>query len=194
MKNIAIILLLVFCFNSCKSSKGIVTKKTKPLISKAVEVEVKADPDVPVSTIKEYIVSDPVSPIENYNSKTDIIINYAKQFDGVSYKYGGTTKNGMDCSGLVCTAFKSEAILLPRSSKDMAGVGNWIEVNQVEKGDLLFFATKRNSREINHVGLVTEVRPGFIEFIHSTIGAGVIVSNLAERYWHSTFVQARRVL
>jgi len=38
------------------------------------------------------------------------------------------------------------------------------------------------------------VRPGYVEFIHATIHAGVIISNLAERYWYVSFVQARRVL
>jgi cell wall-associated NlpC family hydrolase len=188
MKNIALILLLVFCFNGCKSSKGIVTKKSGPLVNTETEV------DNPNSIIEEKVITTPETPTEITNSKTDSIINFAKQFDGVSYKYGGTTKKGMDCSGLVFTAFKSEDIALPRSSKDMAAIGNWVDIKEVEKGDLLFFATKRNNREINHVGLVTDVRPGYVEFIHSTVNAGVIISNLAERYWYYAFVQARRIL
>ena len=188
MKNIALILLLVFCFNGCKSSKGIVTKKSEPLINKETE------PNKPGSTIEKNEVSESIASTETTVSKSDSIVNYAKQFDGVSYKYGGTTKKGMDCSGLVFTAFKSEDIALPRSSKDMAAIGNWVDIKEVEKGDLLFFATKRNNREINHVGLVTDVRPGYVEFIHSTVNAGVIISNLAERYWYYAFVQARRIL
>lgn len=188
MKNIALILLLLFCFNSCKSSKGIVTKKSEPIISTEIKTEESS------STIEKNLISESTTSTKINNSKSDVIINYAKQFDGVSYKYGGTTKKGMDCSGLVSTAFKSEDILLPRSSKDMATIGNWVDVNEIEKGDLLFFATKPNGRDINHVGLVTDVRPGYIEFIHATTNAGVIISNLAERYWHSSFVQARRIL
>ena len=76
----------------------------------------------------------------------------------------------------------------------MATVGNKIEVEELQKGDLLFFATIPNKREISHVGLVTEARPGFIEFIHATTKAGVIISNLAERYWYFAFVHARRIL
>lgn len=188
MKKLALILLLLLSFNSCKSSKEIVTKKPEPLIHS------EAKPEDSNSTIEKKIISEFGATSEVNYSKTDVIINYAKQFNGVSYKYGGTTKNGMDCSGLVSTVFKSEGVLLPRSSKDMAAIGNWVDVKDVEKGDLLFFATKRNSRKINHVGLVTNVRPGFIEFIHSTVNAGVIYSNLAERYWHFAFIQARRIL
>jgi cell wall-associated NlpC family hydrolase len=188
MKNIAIILLLLHCLTSCKSSREIVVKKSEPILNSEIEVK------EPNSKIEENEISTPKTPTEITNSKSDVIIDYAKQFDGVRYKYGGTTKNGMDCSGLVSTVFKSEGILLPRSSKDMAAIGDWIDVKEVEKGDLLFFATRKNSRDINHVGLVTDVRPGFVEFIHSTINAGVIISNLAERYWYFAFVQARRIL
>ena len=76
----------------------------------------------------------------------------------------------------------------------MASQGNWIDLKKVKKGDLLFFATKKNSRKINHVGLVVSSRVGHVEFIHSTTSKGVITSSLAERYWYYAFVQARRVL
>ena len=188
MKKIAFILLLLFSFTSCKSTKEMVNKKPEPLIHSEIK------PEDSNSEIENDIISEPEAHSEINYSKTNAIINYANQFNGVSYKYGGTTKKGMDCSGLVLTVFKSEGVLLPRSSKDMAAIGTWVDIKEVEKGDLLFFATKRNSREINHVGLVTDVRPGFVEFIHSTVNAGVIHSNLAERYWHFAFIQARRIL
>lgn len=122
------------------------------------------------------------------------IIDEAKKFSGVRYKYGGNTKKGMDCSGLITTAFNSEGIILPRSSSGMSVSGDWIDLKQVRKGDLLFFATNGKSRTINHVALVTYASEGQVEFIHSTTSAGVIVSSLAERYWYFAFVQARRVL
>ena len=177
MKNLYLALLLLFCLNSCKSSKGSITKT-----SKSPEISQKAITD-----------STQINSL-NSNSLINSVIDYAKQFDGVRYKYGGTTKHGMDCSGLVTTAFKSEHILLPRSTEDLANTGNWIDLEDVQKGDLLFFATKKNNRKVNHVGIVTDTRPGYIEFIHATTSAGVITSNLAERYWHFAFVQARRIL
>ncbi len=100
----------------------------------------------------------------------------------------------MDCSGLVLTSFKQENISLPRTTKDLSLTGNWVDIKQVKKGDLLFFATKKNSRTINHVGIVTNSRVGNVEFIHASTSKGVMVSNLAERYWYFSFVQARRVL
>ena len=175
MKNLALILTLLFILNSCKSSKGIVTIKSKSNVSETIENSLSTR-----------------SP--ETDSIANSIIDYAKQFNGVKYKYGGTTKKGMDCSGLVTTAFKSEDILLPRTTEDLALEGDWIDLKEVQKGDLLFFATKKNNRNVNHVGLVTEARLGFVEFIHASSSLGVIISNLAERYWHTTFVQARRIL
>ena len=118
----------------------------------------------------------------------------AKTFTGVRYKYGGTTKKGMDCSGLVTTAFKKEDILLPRTTSQLAVTGDWVDVKEVQKGDLLFFATRKNSRTVNHVGIVTNTRSGYVEFIHSTTSRGVITSELSEKYWYFAFVQARRIL
>ena len=100
----------------------------------------------------------------------------------------------MDCSGLIYTAFTKESIQIPRTTNDMAKSGDWVDLKEVKKGDLLFFATKKNSRKVNHVGLVTYSNVGNIEFIHSTTSKGVITSSLAERYWYFSFVQARRVL
>ena len=188
MKNLVLILILFLSLNSCKSSKVVVSKDIEPVISSKTESE-ELSPNDNDDLSFEFSL-----PIENNISLADKIIDYAKAFDGVKYKYGGNTKKGMDCSGLVTKVFKSEEILLPRRSKDMATFGNKIEVDELQKGDLLFFSTIPNKREISHVGLVTEVRPGFIEFIHATTKAGVIISNLAERYWYFAFVQARRIL
>lgn len=166
MKKLLFLLLLITSFSSCKSSKS--TQKEKKVVVKKSE--------------------------EKPNQKADNIVKYAKKFEGVRYKYGGTTKKGMDCSGLIHTAFKTEDILLPRTTKDLSVTGDWIDLKQVKKGDLLFFATRKNSRKVNHVGIVTTSQVGRVEFIHSTSSKGVITSNLSERYWYFAFVQARRVL
>ncbi|RIA08699.1 cell wall-associated NlpC family hydrolase [Flavobacteriaceae bacterium MAR_2010_72] len=192
MKSTIIALCLTCLLVSCNSSKGIITKKSKSVEvyandSKEIEFEIehKTEEDSTIELVKTHDA--------NY-SKADLIIDYAKQFDGVKYKFGGTTKQGMDCSGLVSTAFHNENIELPRTSKGMAIQGEWVDIKEVQKGDLLFFATRRNSREVSHVGLVTESRPGYVEFIHATTRLGVTISSLAERYWYFAFIQARRVL
>ena len=168
MKKLYLLLLLSFCLTNCKSSKHTVSKTNKTRTSKIVN-------------------SSPSKEIRN-------IIDHAKSYEGTRYKYGGDSKRGMDCSGLVVTAFMKEDIKLPRTTSDLSKTGDWIDVKSVKEGDLLFFATKKNSRKINHVGIVTKSRPGYVEFIHSTTSRGVIRSTLSERYWYLAYVQARRVM
>lgn len=174
MKKIALSLFLLIAVTACKSSKNkrIVTKKTHTT----------------KSTTKT------TSSNFSGNKDLDRVVDYARTFEGVRYKYGGTSKKGMDCSGLVYTAFKKENINLPRTTKDLSKTGNWIDVDDVQVGDLVFFATKKNSRSVNHVGIVTTSRTGYVEFIHASTSKGVIISNLAERYWYLSYVQARRIL
>ncbi|MBA6153468.1 C40 family peptidase [Gelidibacter maritimus] len=173
MKKIALLLLLLITFSSCKSSKKVATTK-----SKSVKIESRSRKSASTS----------------FNPQADKVVDYALKFDGVKYKYGGTTRKGMDCSGLIVTSFNSENISLPRTTGDLSTTGDWIDLKQVTKGDLLFFATRKNSRKVNHVGIVTEAYNGNVEFIHASTSNGVMVSNLAEKYWYFAFVQARRVL
>ena len=128
------------------------------------------------------------------NKKSEAIINYAKSFNGTRYKFGGTTRSGMDCSGLVYVSYKKENITLPRISRDMAKKGRRISLSKTNKGDLLFFKTNKNRNVINHVGLVISIKQGKILFIHATTSAGVIISSLEERYWKKAFVEVRKVI
>lgn len=117
----------------------------------------------------------------------------AVAFVGTRYKYGGTTKRGMDCSGLIYTAFLKEDIPLPRTSRDMSLHGKRLYLKEVEIGDLLFFETDKKKKVINHVGLVVEKNSDELLFIHSTSSRGVIISSFNETYWRNNFVMARRM-
>jgi cell wall-associated NlpC family hydrolase len=169
MKRFLPLFLLILFVISCKSKKT--ASNTK---SQTQTVKVKAS----------------LPPSE----EAERIADYAKTFYGTHYKYGGTTKRGMDCSGLIYTSFNEYNISLPRTTSDLKSTGNWVDLKDVNVGDLLFFATKKNSRKVNHAGIVTNVRTGHVEFIHASSSKGVILSSLAEKYWYFAFVQARRVL
>ncbi len=127
------------------------------------------------------------------SKKAKSIIQYAKTFQGTKYKYGGTTRKGMDCSGLIYTSFKKEAVVLPRTSRAMSTQGQKVALKKVAPGDLLFFKTNKNKNVVNHVGLVVAVGKDIL-FIHSSSSKGVTISSLQERYWNGNFVSARRVL
>lgn len=130
-----------------------------------------------------------------YSTLTKQLINHAKSFEGTPYLYGGSNSKGMDCSGLIHTAYKSVNFNIPRTSLAMYRDGASVKVKHIKIGDLLFFKTskKRNSK-VNHVGLVTSIRKGEIYFIHATSSKGVITSVLSNSYWNKAFVGAKRYL
>lgn len=168
MKKVLLILFIFIGLSSCKSVKN----RSQVSVKRQSKTEVK-------------------KPIPR---KTAAIIDYAKTFRGVKYKYGGDSKKGMDCSGLIYTSFKENDISMPRTTKDLAVSGKWIDLKKVKEGDLLFFATNKNSRKVNHVGIVTRVNKKEISFIHASSSRGVIISQLSEKYWYFAYVQARRYL
>ena len=126
-------------------------------------------------------------------SKADKVVANAVYYKGTRYKYGGTTRKGMDCSGLIYKAFEKENFKLPRTSRAMSSKGKSISLGRVKRGDLLFFKTGGSSR-INHVGLVTSVKNGDVKFIHATLKRGVTVSSLKMRYWKKAYRKAKRIL
>lgn len=184
MERIALILLILITLTACGSAKRkrVITKK-----SRTTKTTVKSKKTINKSTNTKSSSTTVPSAVKS-------VIDNAKNYEGTRYKYGGTTKSGMDCSGLVYTAFKEANISLPRVSSAMATHGNWVDLKKVQIGDLLFFATAKNSRKVNHVGIVTKASLGNVEFIHSSSSKGVITSKLEEKYWYFAFVQARRVL
>lgn len=128
------------------------------------------------------------------NSKiANELVNDASDNIGSPYKYGGTTKNGFDCSGLVFVTFKKNDISLPRTSFDMSKYGKVISKKDAQKGDLIFFKTNGSSK-INHVGLIVDIDKEFIKFIHASIQKGVIISSTKEDYYRKSFSQINRVI
>ncbi len=189
MKRKYIFLISSFLMVSC----GSVKKKTTYASHKEPKITVEAQKDNlgslnyrPVHTNLEKTKASPII--------ADEIINSALAFSGTRYKFGGTSKKGMDCSGLMYVAFSDHDIALPRVSHAMADEGKNIMIKDVVKGDLLFFKTSRKAKKINHVGLVIDANGDEIRFIHATTSRGVIVSSLKEGYWNYAFVKATRVL
>lgn len=145
--------------------------------------EIENKPSIEEST-------EPIFTFENVNSnKQDKVVDVALSYLGVPYKYGGTNKRGMDCSGLIFTSYQTVGKQVPRTSRDLASKGRHISLRKVNPGDILCFSAKRTGR-IDHVGMVTDVRGTLIKFVHSTSSRGVRVDNLDDKYWNARFVKA----
>lgn len=189
-------LILVACvgatlfFASCASNKPVARKapvKRAPVVSQAPE----PDLDSEIKTSAEV-----VEAIRTPATEVETVITTARTFLGTPYKYGGTTRSGMDCSGLLLNSFKAVNVTLPRSSEAQSKVGREIrKMNDLEPGDLVFFATGKSKSAITHVGLVTDVRSkDNIKFIHSSSSLGVVETNLFAEYYIKRFRGARRVI
>jgi len=120
------------------------------------------------------------------------LLRAAYKYKGTRYRMGGMSASGIDCSGLMVCSFRELDISLPRTSSEQARVGRRLSKGEINKGDLVFFATR--GRSVSHVGLVTEVSNGEVKFIHSSSSQGVIVSSLSEDYWARRYLHASRVL
>jgi cell wall-associated NlpC family hydrolase len=129
------------------------------------------------------------------DEKVDKVIDAARSYTGTPYKYGGTSRSGMDCSGLLCNSFRAIDVSLPRSSADQSNLGQEVKMSDLQPGDLVFFATSNKKRKITHVGLVTErIGKDNIKFIHASSSLGVVETNIFADYYQKRFRVARRVI
>ena len=113
------------------------------------------------------------------------IIREAYRYLGVRYRYGGTTPNGFDCSGLVGYVYKKAArIRLPRTSGNQSRVGK--RVRRPLPGDLLFFRTL--GKRISHVGIYL----GRGLFLHAPgTGKYVRVDQVKNGHWRKHYAFSR---
>ncbi|MEK6263417.1 MAG: SH3 domain-containing protein [Clostridium sp.] len=86
----------------------------------------------------------------------DKILDYASKFMGIPYLWGGTTPVGFDCSGFVQYVYKNFGIDLPRVTMDQVNVGTAVSINNLQKGDLIYFRTNTaQPSQVSHVGIYT---------------------------------------
>ena len=120
-------------------------------------------------------------------SKAEEIISKAQSLMGIPYVFGGTTTKGFDCSGFTQYVFKASGIELPRTSYSQYGIGTAVPKDQLQPGDLVFFATYDSGA--SHVGIYI----GGGNFIHAA-DPGVKITSLGDSYYSKRYLGARRML
>jgi cell wall-associated NlpC family hydrolase len=115
------------------------------------------------------------------------LAEFALALRGAPYRYGGATRAGFDCSGLVFFAHRQFGLSVPRTSRDQAEESTSVAPRKLKRGDLVFF--KIDSNTVNHVGIYI----GQHLFVHAP-GAGkpVTVDSLDAEFYAETFYSAGR--
>jgi hypothetical protein len=118
------------------------------------------------------------------------VTRLAMQYLGVRYRWGGNNpRTGIDCSGFVKLVYEQLGVRLPRRAREQALKGIPItQIEQLQPGDLLFFAVKRH--HIDHTGIY--IGEGY--FIHSARSrGGVAIDHLSHPLYRRSLVAARRL-
>ncbi len=145
-------------------------------------VKVELDEDTFGYVSSEYVEVETEYPVAE--ALDTGIVEYAFQFIGNPYVYGGTSlTNGADCSGFVMSIFAHFGIGLPRTSQAQAGAGTAVSLSELEPGDLVFYYG-----DLSHVAIYAG--NGYI--VHAANSrVGITVSDL---YYMGAPVCARRVI
>lgn len=165
-------LILIFFISSCSSKKELVNNISTPNKNEQQFIE-------------KYSAKLGISLKPGCNRK---LIETVTSWLNAPYKYGGSTKQGTDCSGFVQQViFDVYACMLPRSAVEIHAACTKINKQDLKQGDLIFF--KINSAKVNHVGIhLTDEY-----FIHASSQRGVVVNSLHENYYKNYFHSAGRI-
>ena len=119
---------------------------------------------------------------------SSLLDEYYATWRGTPYRFGGTTRKGIDCSAFTQQAMSGAlGVTLPRTTARQLTRGRSIAPRLVRPGDLVFFKT---GEALNHVGVM--IGPG--KFMHASTSNGVTISRTDDTYWGSRVVDYRRVL
>lgn len=129
---------------------------------------------------------------ENYRPriKGAQLVRDALAYLDVPYVLGGTSLNGIDCSGLTRVCLAKQGLDLVHRASLQALEGRFIEVDQIKPGDLLFFKDDKTERYLSHVGIYI----GNGKFVHASGSSGkVVITSLSSKYFKQQYAFARRL-
>ena len=114
--------------------------------------------------------------------KIILATSHAKSFIGTPYRYGGNSRNGIDCSSLIQQSYAKIGIKLPRTAQEQAKVGNKKGKGSIRPGDIVYFEFKQKREKWWHTGMVTYAEKGIIKFVHASSSRGVVEDTYNDYY------------
>ena len=139
---------------------------------------------VPSSQPDSLVQISSLSPEEQYEQ----LMFFYFQWKGVPHRDGGTSKQGVDCSGLMVNSYKEiYGVNLPRSTQYQSQKGVVVSKRDLKTGDLVFFKT--GFKQL-HVGVYLKDN----QFMHASSSRGVMISKLNNPYWKDAYWHGRRII
>lgn len=204
MNKVSLLITLIITLNtmvSCDTSNNYLAQNYTPTKNQSELIKLQSKLQKPI------IVPECVGFVENddnllekmeastfvstLNLSIDNIIYEANSYLGTPYRYGGTSRRGIDCSAFMQKIYSVEGIDLPRVSYKQAQIGIPVSINELQKGDLIFFSTTSPKR-VTHVGMVVDTDDDEVKFIHAASSQGVSIASLSNAYWSRRYRTARR--
>lgn len=196
-------IITTFSLQSCVSNYVVSQPNIYKTDAKVTPVVVKAETSdniqakrmlASLNNASNSIKASMIAEAIKHEKTIDSILDEASTYLGTPYRYGGTTRSGIDCSAFVLSVYGAAAgVNLPRVAAAQSQEGDSVDKSDLKKGDLVFFSHGRG--RISHVGIVEEVdENGEVKFIHSATSRGVMVSSLNDKYWGPRYRFAKRIL
>ena len=192
-KWVVITILVVLLATACSSTKKAIISHTAPALqpepeSKTGSIKDEAAYEKKIWAKYAAYIGVPQQDIRNIH-----LFVFIDQWLYTPYKYGGTTQQGVDCSGFVQRILSDVyGYKISRKSSQQFFNENTVKYNNghtLEEGDLLFFETTDNSNAITHMGLYVGNRM----FVHAASSLGVSIASLDNSYWKPRYTAAGKV-
>jgi murein DD-endopeptidase len=117
----------------------------------------------------------------------DRAATHAAKMIGRPYRFGGSSPSGFDCSGLVHYGYRQAGVSLPRDTEAQRRAARAIRMDDLRRGDLLFF--DQEGKKYGHVGIYL----GRGMFVHApSSGKSVRTDRLEAPYWRKHLTEIRR--